>query len=75
MTYLSRIISEAVSTQSECASLNNKTLAPEKGHYILLQFMICLWRRIVFLIQFVKDSFKMCNIIHLTGSISNGFTP
>lgn len=74
MTYFSRIISEAVPTQSECASQNNETLAPEKGHYILLQFMICLQRRAVLLMQFVKDSFKMCNIIHLTDSISNGFS-
>ena len=74
MTYFSRIISESALTQPECASLTDKTLAPEKGYYILLQFMIHLWRRIVHFIQFVKDSFKMCNIINLTDSISNGFT-
>lgn len=39
MTYLSRIISEALSTQSECASLNNKTLAPEKGHFAAIHDM------------------------------------
>lgn len=39
LTYLSRIISEALSTQSECASLNNKNPCPEKGHFAAIHDM------------------------------------